>query len=356
MEKPSDGAVKQVESLVSTFTKDRVRYVSYVDALVVLVRRLCLTTGLNADISGRAKDLESLRRKIQSKGYRQLEQVPDLAGLRVIVQYQTDVETICQLLSREFQIVEQVTHRFARPDSFGYVSRHLVLGLNESRCGLTEWAQFEGLVCEFQVRTILQHAWATISHSLDYKSEADVPETARRKLFQVAALIEVGDGLFDQFRSERQAIKGAYEASTTNPSWRQVPVDVDALVATLSEWIDEDVGKRLSDQGVNMIDVSDLFFSQNAPYPDPALLSQVTSLSSALGIRTIGELVTLLTSPSTVESFDRHFRPDGAYSLDYVHLLILYAAARRRGIEIPSDVEIQRLDGSFTWADADPTS
>jgi ppGpp synthetase/RelA/SpoT-type nucleotidyltranferase len=54
------------------------------------------------------------------------------------------------------------------------------------------------LVCEIQVRTVLQDAWAIIDHHLSYKQESDVPKILRRKLNSLAGLVETAHDQFDQ--------------------------------------------------------------------------------------------------------------------------------------------------------------
>jgi hypothetical protein len=60
------------------------------------------------------------------------------------------------------------------------------------------------LVCEIQVRTVLQDAWAIIDHHLSYKQESDVPKILRRKLNSLAGLVETAHDQFDQVRNERE--------------------------------------------------------------------------------------------------------------------------------------------------------
>jgi tetratricopeptide (TPR) repeat protein len=59
----------------------------------------------------------------------------------------------------------------------------------------------DGLVCEIQVRTILQDAWAEVEHELVYKSEFspfDLP--LRRKLASLNASLSLSDIIFQEIR------------------------------------------------------------------------------------------------------------------------------------------------------------
>jgi len=53
---------------------------------------------------------------------------------------------------------------------------------------------------------VLQHAWASISHALQYKQEQDVPTVSRRKLFRLSALLELADEEFLSLRKEQTEV------------------------------------------------------------------------------------------------------------------------------------------------------
>ena len=64
------------------------------------------------------------------------------------------------------------------------------------RMVLRENKAFEGLKCEIQIRSVLQHAWAEIEHDLGYKSELTIPKEVRRSFSRLAGLLELGDKEF----------------------------------------------------------------------------------------------------------------------------------------------------------------
>jgi putative GTP pyrophosphokinase len=67
---------------------------------------------------------------------------------------------------------------------------------------LPGWAKYKGLKAEFQVRTILQHAWDAISHKLDYKPESPMPRQNRRRLARLAGLLELADDEFSNLKKQ----------------------------------------------------------------------------------------------------------------------------------------------------------
>lgn len=185
-------------------------YVHFAKKLSGLVAELAEAKGIDVHtIESRAKSVEGFVEKIgrAGKSYENpLEEITDLAGVRVILYYQDDIDTVCDVLRSELAIDEgnSVDKRETlESDQFGYVSVHLVGSIGPKRSALLEWKSFSSLVVEIQVRTVLQHAWAAISHALQYKSSKEVPAKFRRKLVRLAGLLELGDEQFSELRCEQ---------------------------------------------------------------------------------------------------------------------------------------------------------
>ena len=163
------------------------------------------------DVVCRAKSVESFREKIKRPGkayVNPLQEVSDLAGIRVILYYEKDVRKVCGILKKEFFIVKSQSVNKAKllaDDQFGYRDAQYVVKLSKSRQRLPGWAQYKGLKAEFQVRTILQHAWGAISHKLDYKPESPMPRQNRRRLARLAGLLELADDEFSNLKKQAVA-------------------------------------------------------------------------------------------------------------------------------------------------------
>jgi Region found in RelA / SpoT proteins len=229
--------------------------------------------------------MDKLRRH---PGYVSLDDVKDKCGVRVVTRYEADIQAVCDLLKGEFVVLEDESHGQESVEAFGYTGRHLVVRLSTPRAELREWKSAAGLVAEIQIRSILQHAWASISHGLDYKTGVDVPAKARRRLFRVAALLETGDELFDTFRSEVAKIRAGYRAEVASPAWREVPVDVDGV---------EEAWAKLPIQGIYEAAVAagwsslpKTVWSQFVdPYPREAI-SILVQAASNIGYVNVGQL------------------------------------------------------------------
>jgi len=143
---------------------------------------------------------------------------------------------VCELIDSMFIVdPEKSTDKIKSlaHDQFGYLSTHKIITLSKSRLKLKEWKKYKDIIAEVQVRTVLQHAWATISHSLQYKHEDDVPYEFRRKLTRVSGLLELSDEEFCELRNaQKDLIRDLTEK--IRKSEFNVPIDIHSVNEYLS--------------------------------------------------------------------------------------------------------------------------
>jgi len=184
--------------------------------LASLLSELLDEAGIDChQIEHRVKSSESLQDKIQRKGQYSdpFQEVTDLVGLRLIAYYPEDVELISTMIAKEFEVDKSNSSNRAAlldPDRFGYASVHYVVNLPSRRTRLTEWKRFSRIKVEIQIRTVLQHAWAAISHKLEYKTSPEAPRPLRRSLHRLSALLELADEEFSRLRLMRSGIVAEY--------------------------------------------------------------------------------------------------------------------------------------------------
>jgi putative GTP pyrophosphokinase len=155
----------------------------------------------------------------------------DLIGLRIILLFRRDLDTVCQLLNRNLKVLEQYdTSERLSENQFGYASTHLIITLPDAWLQVPTFAPLKGLVAEVQVRTAAQHAWAAASHVLQYKAEASVPASVRRSINRVSALLETVDLEFERVLEERQKYREAAIDTRTAEE-----LNVDLLEKVLNE-------------------------------------------------------------------------------------------------------------------------
>ena len=169
-------------------------------------------------IEKRAKTVESFLGKLTRKGDQYtnpLDEVTDLAGIRVITYYLEDVDRVAEVIRRQFTVDEELSvdkRAELDPDRFGYVSSHFIVTLSESRSGLLEWAGLEDLKAEIQVRTATQHAWAAVEHKLHYKNrEETAPRAMQRRMSRLSALFELADEQFAEAKRVQLAEQSKQE-------------------------------------------------------------------------------------------------------------------------------------------------
>lgn len=157
-----------------------------------------------SNITWRAKKLDSFINKIQRKNYIDpFSEVTDFAGVRVVYLYRDDVEKIENVIDEEFKIIEKVSkYDEMGTDRFGYGAIHYLVKLGQSSSG-ARYDDLKEMLCEIQVRTVLQDAWAIIGHHLVYKQESDVPIVLQRKLNSLSGMFETADDQFLNIRNDR---------------------------------------------------------------------------------------------------------------------------------------------------------
>lgn len=139
----------------------------------------------------------------------------DMMGIRMICAFLEDINIGLEQIKKIFEIkeveVKGVDKNFRE---FGYESIHVLIKLPES-CIPTFTGKYERLkpisdeiVCEIQIRTILQDAWAEVEHELIYKTEFspfDIP--LRRKLASLNASLTLADITFQEIRDYQNKLQ-----------------------------------------------------------------------------------------------------------------------------------------------------
>lgn len=201
------------------------------------------------DVCYRVKPFDSFREKIDRKGYENpFEEVEDLCGLRIICYYLEDLKRIDKIVKNEFEIIESVDKTsFLPPDRFGYRTWQYIIKIKGDWLKTPNYRGLEDLKAELQVRTILMHAWANVSHELAYKNEKQMPEQFIRKLNRLSASLEEADVQFQSLKQDREKLKhnlitqklGISEFDTSQP------LNLDTLQAFL-DFFDPERTKNLS--------------------------------------------------------------------------------------------------------------
>lgn len=145
-------------------------------------------------IKSRIKSPESIARKLEKKSLPvtfegMIENLHDIAGVRVICPYIADIYTVRDILLKQPDLTLLEQHDYIEnPKESGYRSLHIVISIPVY---LTDSVQ--NVKVEIQLRTIAMDFWASLEHELHYKNKANVPDSVRRELFRVAETIAMTD-------------------------------------------------------------------------------------------------------------------------------------------------------------------
>ena len=303
---------RDVDALLLQYERARPDFARLTLKLHSLLSDLLVARGISVHlIESRTKEVASFREKIAraSKSYVDpLRELSDLSGIRLIAYYQDDVDAICSLVRDEFLVVaESGTDEAESPSQFGYSSAHFNVQLTDGRAKLPEWGGLAGLAAEIQVRTVLQHSWAAISHKLQYKREDDIPRALRRKLSRLSALFEIADDEFLALRHHSNTIASQIgerlSVGDQNIALHRLSV---AKYVEASETIKQlhEIAALVGFRTEREHDESE---------DDSETISEIIQLAGVTGVRTIADLDRTLTqSLSTAEAYlSRQYHADG---------------------------------------------
>lgn len=197
-------------------------YDSYVPFLSEILKNV--EVSLKANISlvsnptykSRVKSFNSYYRKVlrlkadQIVEKNELVPLTDMMGIRVICAFLEDLRTVEELVRQNYNVKEVEykgsDHNFKE---FGYESIHVLIEIPKECLPKSDLKLPKGTVCEIQIRTILQDAWAEVEHELIYKSEFtpfDMP--LRRKLASINASLSLADIIFQEIRDYQNKLQG----------------------------------------------------------------------------------------------------------------------------------------------------
>lgn len=131
--------------------------------------------------------------------------ITDVLGVRIVCPFLEQVEVACDLIRSLFEVVhfeeKGADHSFRE---FGYQSTHFLVRIPAA---LSPSGLPEGSICEIQVCTLLQDAWAEVEHELIYKAEfTPLDEPLRRKLAALNANLTLSDIIFQEIRDYQRQL------------------------------------------------------------------------------------------------------------------------------------------------------
>ena len=146
------------------------------------------------NIKSRVKSMDSIVEKMKRKGIpltmnSMMREIKDIAGVRVICPFISDVYQVANMLVNQ-QDVELVTVKdyIKKPKENGYRSLHMILMVD------VYFSDHKDRVpIEIQFRTIAMNFWASTEHQLRYKKDREFTDDMQQELKKCADIMAEAD-------------------------------------------------------------------------------------------------------------------------------------------------------------------
>lgn len=145
-------------------------------------------------ITSRLKTPESIAKKIRHNKKELtveniIKYINDVAGIRIICSFQSDIYRIADLITKQNDIrILKIKDYILFPKENGYMSYHMIVSIPIFLSNNVIPTKVE-----IQIRTIAMDFWASLEHKIYYKFEGKAPEHIRKELRECADIISYLD-------------------------------------------------------------------------------------------------------------------------------------------------------------------
>lgn len=166
-------------------------------------------------IKSRIKTSESIVKKLRRYGYEStisnmVEYINDIAGIRVICSFMSDIYRIADMISNQRDIkVISVKDYLKNPKPSGYRSYHMIVTVPVY---LSD--RIVDTKVEIQIRTVAMDFWASLEHKIYYKFEGNAPGYISRDLRECSDIVSMLDAKMLQLNEAIIQAKEAQEEQT----------------------------------------------------------------------------------------------------------------------------------------------
>ena len=158
-------------------------------------------------IKSRIKTPESIVKKLKKHGYEStignmVRYVNDIAGIRVICSFTSDIYQIAEMISNQSDInVISVKDYIVNPKQSGYKSYHMLVTVPVYLSDRIEQTKVE-----IQIRTVAMDFWASLEHKIHYKFEGNAPDSIRDQLVECSRIVSDLDARMLNLNKEIQQL------------------------------------------------------------------------------------------------------------------------------------------------------
>jgi ppGpp synthetase/RelA/SpoT-type nucleotidyltranferase len=196
-------AAADFEQLSDLYAAERPNYESLAGQLAGALEEGLQARGLQPVVLWRAKTVQSFVKKALRNGYADpMAEIGDKAGVRVIVDFEADIEVVREVAQELCTILASEAKRDAMAyNELGYLGLHLQVRPCGEIIAAADHDDLLSLSAEIQVHTRAQSAWAVVSHELLYKAPHELSAEIKRGVTRLVALVELFDAEIARFRA-----------------------------------------------------------------------------------------------------------------------------------------------------------
>ena len=146
------------------------------------------------NINCRIKTPDSIIRKMKRKqfdlNYKNLiENVEDIAGIRVVCPFKSDINKVVDLLEKDPNLeILQKKDYISKPKKSGYSGYHII-----AQTPVNIGDAFANVKTEIQIKTMAMDFWSSTEHKLKYKAKDKLSKTDSKKMIRYAKIINKMD-------------------------------------------------------------------------------------------------------------------------------------------------------------------
>jgi len=163
-------------------------------------------------IKSRLKTSESIVKKLRKNGYESTIEnmvsfINDIAGVRVICSFTSDIYRIAEMLGNQSDIkIVSIKDYIKNPKPSGYKSYHMIVTVP---IFLSD--RIIDVKVEVQIRTVAMDFWASLEHKIHYKFEGNAPEYIKEELIECARMVSDLDARMLSLNEAIQAFAAEHE-------------------------------------------------------------------------------------------------------------------------------------------------
>lgn len=239
------------------------------DVILSLIEKFLRENNLVVTVTeARVKTEKSFIGKLEIKGhkYKSIKDITDLVGARIVTYYNDQVDKVSAIIEKYFEVDRDNSvdkRKLAALNSFGYMSLHYICRIPKEIYYDPDYPEINEFWFEIQMRSALQHVWATIYHDTGYKSDVEVPRDYLRSLNRLAGLLEIADKEFDSIRVGLEDYRRRVKELIANGDLKDIQLDGEAFKNYLQSRPFDSLLQRIA-----AINTAEIYHASKRPYLD----------------------------------------------------------------------------------------